>query len=232
MLEEVYSLLESGDSFQAIATIEKSGDSKKIVNTYSELVRDLYSVKHDVPRMIVIGRTGVSYCLTESTRLADEDAELSEKLKGMAKAMSYNISANAWPGWQDEGITITRSDSVAGLDLARFNLRLAGELKRDDVVFTNAHWLVGAHHLALQENDAAIEQFTKAVEYAKSGEKPDFEHMSRGYIGVAKLAADKSSEEGGQLLTEAIAKLKEIGSDDAKFFAGQLESVSKLFTAE
>ncbi|MCH8045308.1 MAG: hypothetical protein IID44_16480 [Planctomycetes bacterium] len=35
--------------------------------------------------------------------------------------------------------------------------------------------------------------------------------------------------ENAAQLAAAIASLKQLGSDDAKFFAGQLESVAKLF---
>ena len=60
--------------------------------------------------MLIIGRAGIRYALAESIRIAKDDAEQAEKLKDAAKAMSYNASANAWPGWEDEGITINRSD--------------------------------------------------------------------------------------------------------------------------
>ena len=94
----------------------------------------------------------------------------------LEKTYSLMLSGDSWPGGKDEGIEITASDLVAGIALARQNLRLAKELKRDDEVFANAHWLLGAHQLAA-----------------------------------------------------AIAALKQIDSDDAKFFAGQLESVGKFF---
>lgn len=229
MLDKVYSLLESGDSFQAIEAIESSGDTKDIVNTYSALVGDIYGKRHDVTRMLIIGRAGISYTLAAADRIASDDAEQAEKLKGAAKAMSFNVSANAWPGWEDEGITINRSDSIAGLDLARLNLRLAGELKRDDQIVGNAHWLVGAHHLALKVYDKAIKEFSQSVKLSQAAKAADQEHMARGYVGIAKLAADKSNTDGKTELATAMEALREIGSDDAKFFATQLESVSKLF---
>ena len=226
MLEQVYAQLESGDSLEAIDLIEK-GDTKDVVNAYSQLVSDLYFKKHDVPRMILIGRAGIRYCLSSSKQT--EDAQLAEKLKGAAKTMAYNVSANAWPGWQDEGIKITRTDSIVALDLARLNLRLAEELKREADVFSNAHWLVGAQHLALRELDEADKHFGKAVEFAKTAKKPEAEQMARGYGGIVKLVADANSNEGKKQLAGAIRALNEIGSDDAKFFAQQLDSVSKFF---
>ena len=41
MLDKVYTMLESGDSFQAFTEIEASGDAKSVVNTYAALVQGI-----------------------------------------------------------------------------------------------------------------------------------------------------------------------------------------------
>ena len=53
--------------------------------------------------------------------------------------------------------------------------------------------------------------------------------MAAGYVGIANRLSPATREQGSQQLAAAIASLKQLGSDDAKFFAGQLESVAKLF---
>ena len=55
----------------------------------------------------------------------------------LEKTYSLMLSGDSWPGGKDEGIEITASDLAAGIALARQNLRLAKELKRDDEVFAN-----------------------------------------------------------------------------------------------
>jgi hypothetical protein len=229
MLDKTYDLLLSGDSFQAIDLIERPDDPLEVIGIYDGLVRELYSKKKDVPRMLLIGRAGVRYGLSQAAAIEKDDAVLAAKLKGAAKTISFNLSANAWPGWEDEGIEITASDLVAGMDFARLNLRLAKELKRDDHVFANAHWLVGAHHLAAGQQQQAIEQFTASVRRAIAANNEATQQMSAGYVGIANRLRKSTCEEGDKQLAAAIAALKKIDNDDAKFFAGQLESVGKLF---
>ena len=53
--------------------------------------------------------------------------------------------------------------------------------------------------------------------------------MAAGYVDIADRLSSATREQGSQQLAAAIASLKQLGSDDAKFFAGQLESVAKLF---
>ncbi|MGA2066891.1 MAG: tetratricopeptide repeat protein [Thermoguttaceae bacterium] len=230
MLEIVYSHMVSGDSFQAADFVESHGTPLEIANTYSVLVQDLYSKKRDLPRMILLGRAGIHYCLSQATRPGGQKPAQTDQLRGIAKTIAYNLSANAWPGWNEPGIEVSHSDTVAAFDVARLNLRLAGELKRDGEGLGNAHWLLGAQHLALKQHAAAIEQFSKAVEQFQRARKPDFEQMARGYIGIATLASDRTSGAGRKQLSDAIASLKDLGTDDAKFFAEQLDSVARYFT--
>jgi hypothetical protein len=229
MLDKTYSLIESGDSFQAIAFIEEQGDPIEVANVYSDLVFGIHKEKHDTPRMVFIGRAGVRYCLSEASRLRGEDAELADRLKGMAKAIAYNIGAFTWPAWEDPGIVITRSDTIAGLDAARLNLRLTIELGRAPEKLGNGHWLLGAQLLAFGENDRAVEQFASAVEQFRRAKKEDFEQMARGYVSIAKSKLKESAEEGRVELTQAIKALKKMATDDSSFFAEQLESAARFF---
>jgi hypothetical protein len=230
VLATVYSLMETGDSFQAADFVEHRGTPLEIGNTYSDLVQDLYSKKRDLPRMILLGRAGIHYCLSQASHLEGRTQTQADQLRGIAKTIAYNLSANAWPGWNEPGIEVSHSDTIAAFDAARLNLRLAQELKRDAEVLGNAHWLLGAQHLALKQRDAAIEQFSKAVEQFQRAKKPDFEQLARGYVGIAILASDKTSVAGRKRLSDSIASLKGIKTEDAKFFMEQLDSVAGYFT--
>jgi len=181
--------------------------------------------------MILVGRAGIDYCLQQA-RLAEQNEATkgeSAKLKGTAKTIAYNLSSNTWPAWEDEGIIVTRSDQVIGLDATLLNLRLAGELNRSADKVANAHWLLGAHYLELKRQETAVKQFELAVEKFAKANKPDFELMARGYVAIARLTADKTDSAADQQLNEAIAALKKLDTDDAKFFAEQLKSVNKFF---
>lgn len=228
-LEKVYALFESGDSYQVFELIESVGQPLEIAAAYHRLLRGIYSRKHDLPRMIMLGQMGIRYCLHEAARVGNDDARLAAQLKGMAKTIAYDLAANAWPGFNGPEVAITRSDLLAALDAARLNLRLTGELGRDADVVGNAHWLLGAQYLALGDHTQAIEQFFKSAAQFQQAGKAEYEQMALGYVGITKLAVDKSSVEGKKQLADAVDSLTQIGSDDAKFFARQIEHSAKVF---
>lgn len=232
VLERVWQQLEAGDSWQAAAFVESQGEPVEVAVLYSNLVRDIYGKKHDVPRMILIGQAGIRFCLQQARAVETKDPEAANQLKGIAKTTAYNLSANTWPAWEDAGIVITRSDQQIGLDAARLNLRLAQELGRGPDKIGGAHWLLGAHHIALGRTEEAVEHLQLAVEKAREAGTPDAEQMARGYIAIARLSADTRNDAARTELDAAIEGLKKIGTDDAKFFAGQLLSVHEFFTRE
>lgn len=231
LLEQVWTRLEAGDSFAVAEYIESQGTRLEVAEIYSNLLQDLCWKKQDLPRMILVGRAGIAYCLRQARLAAKNKATKDEaaKLKGIAKTIAYNLSSNTWPAWEDEGIVVTHSDQMFGLDAALLNLRLAGELNRSADKVANAHWLLGAHYLALEQQQTAVKQFNLAVDKFAESNQPDFEQMARGYVAIARLTADKTDSAADKQLDEAIAALKKLGTDDANFFADQLKSVNKFF---
>ena len=230
LLETVWTELETGDSLQAASLVETQGKPLHIAGLYSNLLRDLYGNKHDVPRMILMGQAGIRYCLTQSATAAKNGAtEDATKLKGFAKEISFNLSVNTWPAWEDEGIVITRSDQRIGLDAARLNLRLAGELKRGPDKVGAANWLLGVHEIALGLHDAAIDHLQQAAENHRTAKEPDFEQMCVAYVAIAKLGKKRDDATAKKQLDDAVAALKKLDTEDAKFFAGQLISVNAFF---
>lgn len=226
VLTETINLAKSEDSFRAFAHIEASGNPGEVVTWYSTLVRLGYSQEKNVPLMAAFGRRGIQYGLEQAGRT--ESDELADKLRSTAKEISFNLGANTWPGW-DEGIVITATDLAVGLDAARTNLRLARELKRDAGPLSNAHWLLGAHYLAANDLPQATGEFAKSAELNVESKNPEGEWMSRGYEAIVQQLNEKTRADGDKSLAAAVTKLREIGSDDAKFFADQLESVSRFF---
>lgn len=230
ILAQVWSRLDSDESWTAAAFVESQGKPQEVAGLYSNLLRDLYGKKHDVPRMILMGRAGIDFCLRQSAAAAKSgDDKLATEMKGMAKVMSFNLSVNTWPAWEDEGIVITRSDQRIGLDAARLNLRLARELKRDAEKVGNAYWLLGAHAIALDDHETAVSQLQLAVENFRQAKQPDGEHMAAGYLAIARLDKQRDDKAAQGQLDAAIAELEKLGTDDATFYAQQLVSVNRYF---
>lgn len=229
VLKPAIELAKQADSFAAFAVVESTGEATEIVDRYRKLTGVFYGQEKSVTRMIEFGRAGIGYALHEARRIEKTDKKQADKLKGMAKTISYNVSANSWPAWEDKGITITDSDLANGFDLAKLNLRLAKELDRSAEVFGNAHWLVGAHHLAAKRTNEAVKSFQESAEQFNKAKKPDFALMATGYHGLARALSKQDADAGEKAFREAVSDLKKLDTEDSKFFASQLESVRKFF---
>lgn len=230
--DQVQQLLTDSDSFAAIQYIEKQGDPKEVIELYLQTALWLYNSPKDVAGMVAISRAGIQYGLTEAERIRETDPEMASALRGQAKAMSFNLGANMWPGWRDEGIEITARDQQAGADAARLNLRLAIELERDELPMCNAHWLIGVHYLAAGDHVPATESFDRAVEHARAAEREDFEWMCRGYRRMNARLAERESETAKSEFEAAVTHLRQMNTEDAEFFADQIDSVFTFFSGE
>ncbi len=231
VLQRVKSLLSGSDSFEAVRFVNGLGEPLEVAKFYAGLVDDLYSKERSVADMITVGRAGLLYCLTKAEELADEAPETAGALKGVAKVISFNLAANAWPGWGAEGFAVSRHDSVAGLDAAKLNLRMVKELNEGPVPLSVSHWAIGAQHMALSDYDKALEAFASSKEMAAEGDNEGGEWLAFGYIGITNILAG-SKDKGEQQLDEAIAGLQKLGTDDAKFFIDQLKTALKVFSAQ
>ncbi len=230
LLDKTIAIAAEEDTFQAIAFLERQGVSTVVADHYSQLLRTLYFEKKDVPLMVTFGRAGINYALAQARIAEAMDAETANKLKAIAKTIAFNLGANTWPGWNDAGIVIDRSNKQAGLDAARLNLRLAIELKRNDDVMANALWLHGAQLLAANQPQSAVKAFRDAAEKFRVAKKPESVLMAEGYIGIARMTVDSTRDAGKKELQDALKSLVEHGSQDAKFFAEQLETAAKVFS--
>lgn len=227
--QTIATVKEGGDSWAAMAKLEAGGEPLMVAEHYSQLVRICCFQEKNLPLMIMLGRGGIQYCLREAARVEKEDPKTAEKLRGQAKTIAYNLGANCWPGWGDEGIVIGTSDIAVGYDAALLNLRLGRELKRNAEVMGNAHWLVGAHQLAMGKKKEALKAFEESAQQFAEAEKTDFELMAKGYAALAVKLSDEAAADADAKLQAALKALNERDNDDAKFFAEQIETASKIF---
>lgn len=226
VLKKSIAIAEKEDVSAATAYLESQGAPLQVAENYSTLVKHLYMPGKDVPRMLLFGRAGIQFALT---RAAKSKGATAEKLKGVAKTIAYNIGSNTWPGWKDEGIKITATDLTVGLDAARLNLRLGIELKRDDFILGNAHWLLGAQLLAAGKHKQALASFRKSTTKFRAAKKTDFTLMAKGYEALTLLAAEPAEKSRIEAVEASLAKLKQAGTDDAKFFAQQIRTAKAVF---
>src|SRR3990172_8189674 len=131
VFKKVKSLLQKNDAFKAIEFLNGSGDPLTIAKRYSELVLDFYWKERSLSHVIPFSISGIQYCLTKAE--GSSSKKVAKELKGIAKAISYNLASFTWPGWNEKGIRITPVEIEIGLDSAKFNLRLARELKKGEI---------------------------------------------------------------------------------------------------
>jgi tetratricopeptide (TPR) repeat protein len=230
MAAAVKKLIEANDSYAAIEMVQEKGVFADVAQRYEFLVRDLYWQEKALHAVVPIANAGILYCLTKADELSEKDAEGASKMLNYAKIMSFNLSSFTWPGWDEKGIVITEHALMAGLEAAKLNLRLVEKLGGDHGQLSNSYWAIGAQYLALKDYASAITAFGSAAEYAKKSGSKDAELMNNGYIAMTKVLEDAEKEKAQGDFDKIVKALKDIGTDDANFFAGQLVSALEFFS--
>jgi hypothetical protein len=225
LVDELLALIAAGDSFVVVEKLYLEPDAERAANVFVELARRLYAQK-SLARSVAIRRAGIQFCLCHP----GGDAILHRTLRQRAKAQAYNLAADTWPGWGDEGIVCTASDLDAGLDAARLNLRLVRELELGPLPHSNSHWLLGAQWLARADYHAAHAEFSQASELARAAQNADAAQMNAGYAAlVGVLRGDPGAEGEFARIVEALENVAD--SEDAPFFAAQLVKARGVFRA-
>lgn len=227
-LSEVLRMVDAFDVMAAVEYLNSRGEPGDVARQYSQIVKDLYW-KNRISELAAIGRCGIQYCYIQAS--AAKNPVDKEYFMAYAKTIAYDVAANTWPAWGDKGITMTDTDRLAGLDCAKTNLRLALYLNRDDFHLGNAQWILGAHYMVDRKFTHAILAFMKARAHFKNSGNTEFILMAEGYIAITEFVK-RPSQAGGNKIMDVVIKLKGLETEDADFFAVQLETVLKYMTAE
>jgi hypothetical protein len=217
--------IESGDLASARHCLESESDSEEVSGYYAQLTKTLYTKNKDISGMLALGRAGIDYQLRQAERVAADDAALSVRLRIAAKTLAYNVAANCWPGWGDDGVVIEPADIEEGLQLAKLSLRLVQELALEQQRLGNAFWLVGALDLAAGRTEAAMTNFDQARACFLSGGPEVL--LVDGYRAIAQ-SATVGGEGADARLDEVVGQLQQNGSEKAKFFIGQLRTAARI----
>jgi hypothetical protein len=222
-IDELLALARTVDLFAAIERVSLDPDPEHAAALFGKLARRLHADKN-VSGAVATRRAGIQFCLSYTA-----DAAKLPALRQQAKALAFNLGADTWPGWGDEGIVITTADLDAGLDAAILNLRLARELEKGPLAESRGHWLVGAHRLARGEDEAALTEFTRARERARGVADSHDELLNAGYVALVGTLG--GTAEAQTELTSVIERLRSAPGKDAPFFAEQLEKALGVFRA-
>lgn len=226
----VKKMVEENDSYGAIEMIQGKGDYKEIAQRYEYLVRDLYWQEKSVEAIVPVARAGIQYCLTKASELAEKDSAAAHKMVDYAKIISYNLSSFTWPGWDEKDIVITDDALVAGLEAAMLNVRLVERLGGKPGQMSNSYWAIGAQYLAMKDYAKAKSAFESAAKYAHKAGSKDAALMNNGYIAMVGILEGSEKERAQVDFDKTVKALKDLGTEDSKFFADQLVSVLKFFS--
>jgi len=110
------------------------------------------------------------------------------------------------------------------------NVRLVERLGGKPGQMSNSYWAIGAQYLAMKEYEKAKKAFESATTFAQKAGGKGAELMNNGYIAMTKILEGSDKEKAQADFDKTVKALQDIGTDDSKFFASQLESVLKFFS--
>ncbi|MHC4859225.1 MAG: hypothetical protein ACYTDY_03935 [Planctomycetota bacterium] len=216
--------LEAEDAVDHLNGLE---DADLAARVYLHLARHHYWKEKDIDDVVTVARGGIKFCLERAEKAEGDEAA---RWKASAKSLAYDLGSFTWPGWGVEGMEILPKHLVAGRKAAKLNLALAIELEKGPDKMSYALWLVGAHHLAEGEYTAALKRFKEAKEKAVEAKEAAGATMCDGYAAMALILGGSRRAEGRERLDAAVKALREDGSEDALYYAKQLEDVLRTLS--
>lgn len=231
LCNEALKVAADGDVPSACNAIESRSDHHTIAQVYAKASQTAYLECKSVQTMAALSNAGIRYCLDSAEALANEDRESALKMKESAKNIAYNMAANSWPGWGDEGVVIGQADLAAGLQAAAVSLRLVQELELGSSQIGNAHWIIGALHLAAGSMDEAIAAFEMSRAAFLHAKEDDSVLLADGFIALTRKARPETREAGAEETAQVLETMKSKGTEDAAFFAGQIETADLILVS-
>jgi hypothetical protein len=231
--EEITQSLKETDSFAVTESLSRQSDALATAKSFAGAANHCYWKAKDLAASIALGRAGVQFALAAAERSVTPDPALAAELRGQAKAMAYNLASFTWPGWDEPGITITRSDLAVGLDAAKADLRLGRELSRGPLPMSRAHWMLAAHQLAAAAYDSARVQFRLAARDAAAAGAEADRLLCQGFEALtARLALTDAPDERADAalrsrLDDVLTRLRPL--ENGEMFVQQIQTAARVF---
>jgi hypothetical protein len=217
---------DAGGVEDVVAALKSIDDPTGAGVASNDLAQHLYQARKDVTSMIAVAEAGVAFCLERAKHA--QSPEIAKKLKETAKIIAFNAGANCWPGWGDECVEIAPAHIRSGLKLAEVSRDLVRELQLGPKQDGNGTWLIGALKLAAGAPTAALADFQEALGLAESGGDAAGVLLATGYCALARKADPATAAAGARELEAAVARLRALDSNEAKFFAAQLVTADEI----
>jgi hypothetical protein len=225
LIDHARQLVAHKDMAALVEYLTDGTDPVEALDVFRSLANEAYWERKDLDQAMAIARSGITFGLARSV-----GSDQSYDLRSAVKAMAFNLASFAWPGWNEDGITINRHHLVAALDAARTNVRLAVELEKGSIAIGRGHWMVGATLLALDRYQEAIAEFLAARLSADEGRSEVESAMAEGYAALVRVVERPAERALEEELAEILERLRSI--EDGDSYAGQIETAKRVFTAK
>jgi hypothetical protein len=210
---------------EAVALLRATDTPAEVPEALHALGKRFYWQEKDLDSAIRALRLGIE----EGRREAEltKDPVLAESIRGIVKAMCYDLASFCWPGWDEDGIEIGPTEIAVGEAAAAENLHLAVSLNKGDSAMAAAYFIVGAYHLVHRRHSNAVAFFEAQRNHAERADDQAGVLLARGYAALAQsLAGDV---EGEAKLRGIQAQLRQEGYEHGAFFADQLTTAEGYF---
>ena len=178
--------------------------------------------KHDLASYLLIARAVFEAAMSAAEQ--STDAEDRAGYSKVAYMTAYNIAANCWPGWSEEGAAVTNEQRELGAGFARAHLQIVSRL--DVSAEANAYWINAVHELAAGDHEAAKRMFSTCADRAASAGARDVEEMAGGWIALVEVL---QGIKGAEDALEASRRRRIEMGGDGPFYADQYGPALAVF---
>jgi hypothetical protein len=211
------------------ATASSEGGAPAPIPEFRKVADQLYWKRQALTEFVILYQEHVRRLETALKAAPNEEAR--GKWNLALGGCCYNLASFTWPGWNDPGIVVRPMELGVGRQAAARCLEIRkNELKRADsfgYTLAMAHWVVGAHHMAIGDFEPARQQFV--LERQCDQETGSDDSLARGYLALASLLErpyGRAAQSGFQEIVDAL----EAGDDeDAGFYREQLLTARRVF---
>jgi hypothetical protein len=215
-----------GDAARAVGQLSASPDPEASMRRFAEVAKLLYAPRRNLAAMVAVARGGMDYGQVQAAKPGSE--VLASRLRLATLRLGYNVGANCWPGWGDDGADPTKEQQEVALSMAEESLALRGTLAAGSARMELGHWLVGALKMSLGRNAEAATHFADAEAASDDAGGDAGVLLARGYRGMAEARDPVTHERGAAVFADAIAALERSTDEKAPGCIAQLQTAQRL----
>ncbi len=200
------------------------------VSTWEARVKEARG-KGDPAATIAIASAAADTIELQIDQQADNWTENERAALTTVKRFTYSATADAWPGWELNGLSLDPPALATAKILAQRSAVLVEKLQLGMSQEATGIWLVEAFDLALGSFDSAITSFSTASQRWKAGSASGLALPADGYTVIARgVSTHQPQEEISGDLNKIVARISTRGFKDEWLRTEQLCTAWSVFS--